>query len=127
MTSSRPAGAPSTEGGPGVAATAGLYALARIGLVALVTALLLIAGVPLLIAVLVALIVALPLSMVLFRGMRRRLDAAFVQVRQRRSRERESLRAQLRGDADVPEDAGRAAGSDRSDDPAERESDPGHG
>ena len=42
----------------------------------MVAGLLVLAGVPLLIALLVGLIVALPLSMVLFRGLRGRLDEA---------------------------------------------------
>ena len=72
-------GPAATERRPGLAATVGLYTLARLGLVAVVTALLLVAGVPLVIAVLVGLIVALPLSMVLFRGLRGRLDAALAE------------------------------------------------
>lgn len=109
---------PSTDqAAPGLAATVALYALARLGLVALVAALLLLAGVPFVIAVLVALIVALPLSMVLFRGLRGRLDGALAQSRERRSREREALRARLRGD-DV-------AAARPSDEPAERQPDPG--
>jgi hypothetical protein len=82
---------------PGLGATVALYALARLGLVAAVAAGLVLAGVPLALAVLVGLIVALPLSMVLFRGLRARLDAALAQVQQRRSAEREALRARLRG------------------------------
>jgi hypothetical protein len=125
MTASPQTGPPPTERGPGLAATFGLYALARLGLVAIVAALLLVAGVPLLIALLVALIVALPLSMVLFRGLRGRLDAALAQVRERRARERDALRSRLRGDADAAQEAERATGGGRSDEPAERESDAG--
>ena len=98
---------------PGLAATVALYTAARIALVAFVTVLLLLTGVPFVIALLVALIVALPLSMVLFRGLRARLDGALAATRERRAREREALRARLRGDApegrpsvasDVPSD-----------------------
>src|ERR1700754_2927741 len=93
---------------PGLAATIGLYTAARVVLVAVVMAVLLLAGVPLVIALLVALIVALPLSMVLFRGLRAQLDEALRTVRERRGREREALRAKLRGD--VPADPAAAGG-----------------
>jgi uncharacterized protein DUF4229 len=84
---------------PGLAATIALYALARLALLAAIAAVLVLAGVPVLVAVLVGLIVALPLSMVLFRGLRARLDAAIAVAQQRRSTEREALRARLRGEA----------------------------
>jgi membrane protein implicated in regulation of membrane protease activity len=87
-----------TERQPGLAATVALYTVSRLALVAFVTALLVLAGVPFLLAVLIALIVALPLSMVLFRGLRARLDDALSTARERRGREREALRAKLRGD-----------------------------
>jgi hypothetical protein len=89
----------STSGsGPGLAAAIWLYALARLGLVALVAGLLVLAGVPFLVALLVGLIVALPLSMVLFRGLRGQLDGALARARERRSTERDALRRRLRGD-----------------------------
>jgi membrane protein implicated in regulation of membrane protease activity len=94
---------PTSGGQPGLAATVGWYTLARVGLVAVVAGVLVLAGVPLLIALLVGLIVALPLSMVLFRGLRERLDGALAEVRERRSAERAALRGRLRGDvADEP-------------------------
>jgi hypothetical protein len=43
--------------------------------------------------------------MVLFRGMRGRLDAAIAEARSRRAAERAALRARLRGD-DGPSDEG---------------------
>jgi membrane protein implicated in regulation of membrane protease activity len=101
---------------PGLAVTVALYALARLALIAVVAGLLLAAGVPFLIALLVGLIVALPLSMVLFRGLRGRLDSALAEVRQRRSAERSALRARLRGEA-----------APASDEPSQREPDPGQG
>jgi len=109
-----------TAGQPGLAATVALYTGARVALVAVVTALLLLAGVPLLLALLIGLIVALPLSMVLFRGLRSRLDGALSVVRERRAQEREALRSRLRGD--VPVDAGPPVASDE---PADREADRG--
>jgi Na+-transporting methylmalonyl-CoA/oxaloacetate decarboxylase gamma subunit len=107
-----------TERQPGLAATVVLYTAARVALVALVAALLMVAGVPFVLALLVALIVALPLSMVLFRGLRARLDSALTTTRERRAREREALRARLRGD--VPAEPLVA-----SDEPADREADRG--
>ncbi|QYN35270.1 DUF4229 domain-containing protein [Pseudonocardia sp. DSM 110487] len=114
MTSPTPA-----ERQPGLAATVALYTAARVALVALVTGLLLVAGVPLAIAVLVALIVALPLSMVLFRGLRARLDGALSAARERRAREREALRAKLRGDGSAGEPLV------ASDEPSDRKADRG--
>jgi hypothetical protein len=90
---------PSTARQPGLATTVALYTAARLGLLAAIAALLVLAGVPVLVAVLVGLIVALPLSMVLFRGLRGRLDAALSATRDRRSTERDALRARLRGDS----------------------------
>lgn len=110
-----------TERQPGLAAAVALYTAARVGLVALVTALLMLAGAPFVIAVLVALIVALPLSMVLFRGLRARLESALSTTRERRAREREALRARLRGDGPGSSDPPLGA----SDEPSDREGDRG--
>ena len=82
----------------GIAGALVLYGLARLGLLALIAGLLLLAGTPLLIALLVALVVALPLSMVLFRGLRARLDSALAVSRARRGAQRAALREGLRGD-----------------------------
>lgn len=130
---------------PGLAATLALYTLARLVVVALVAGLLTLAGVPFLLGVLIGLIVALPLSMVLFRGLRARLDRAIAVKTARRTAERDSLRAQLRGErppageatddrapgsgaADAPDggasDAPRPTGSDR---PGDGEPDRGRG
>jgi hypothetical protein len=111
---------PPPDAGSSLAAVIGLYTLARIGLVAAVAGALVLAGVPLLIAVLVGLIVALPLSMVLFRGLRGRMDRSLAQVRDRRSAERAALRSRLRGEpAPAPSD------ERTSDDQAQPESDRG--
>jgi hypothetical protein len=102
---------------PGFATVLALYSLARLGLVAVVAGLLLLAGAPLVIAVLVALVVALPLSMWLFRGLRSGLDEALAAARARRGAERAALRARLRGDgADDPDGIG-------SDDRSQQEAD----
>jgi membrane protein implicated in regulation of membrane protease activity len=106
------------SGGGGLAAAVALYALARLGLLALIAGLLVLAGTPLVIAVLVALVVALPLSMLLFRGLRARLDGALAVARERRGAQREALRAGLRGEGEVPgevsDDVRRAGSGDRS-------------
>jgi hypothetical protein len=99
---------------PGLAATVALYTLARVGMVAAIAMLLVLAGVPLVLAVLVGLIVALPLSMVAFRGLRARLDEALGSALERRSAQREALRARLRGD--VGEAPAVTVGKDRAED-----------
>ena len=104
---------------PGLVATVALYAFARLVLVAIVAGLLALAGVPVILAILIGLIVALPLSMVLFRGLRTRLDTAIAVAGERRGAEREVLRARLRGDAEP--------GADGSDDAAERQPHSGQG
>jgi hypothetical protein len=96
-------------GRPGIAGALVLYTLARLALLAVVAGLLMLSGAPLLIAVLVGLIVALPLSMLLFRGLRARLDAAVGATRTRRAAERESLRSRLRGDAAPDDPSGEGA------------------
>jgi hypothetical protein len=96
MSTSDDSGTP--HAAPGLASTLTLYALARIALVGVIAALLSVAGVPLLLSVLLGLIVALPLSLVVFRSLRARLDLALGEARRRRSAERESLRSRLRGE-----------------------------
>jgi len=91
------------------------YTLARLAIVVAVAGLLVLAGVPLLLALLIGVVAALPLSMLLLRGLRKRMDAGVAAVQERRTAQREVLRARLRGD-DLPA---------RSDDGAEREADAG--
>jgi Protein of unknown function (DUF4229) len=99
---SPPTGHPPAGQRLGLAATVGLYALARLAVLAAVTAVMVLVGTPFVIALLVGLIVALPLSMVLFRGLRGRLDGALEESRDRRKRERSALRARLRGEGELP-------------------------
>ncbi len=120
---------------PGLVGTLLAYTVARLGVVVAVAGLLVLAGVPLLLAALIGLIAALPLSMLLLRGLRGRLDAALAAVRQRRAAEREVLRARLRGDdlAGAAEDGGAEDGGAEdggaqdggSQDGAERKADAG--
>lgn len=60
-------------------------------------------GVPLLVAVMVALVVALPLSLVLFPKLRRELDAAMAVTGQRRKEQKARLRSQLSGEREARE------------------------
>ena len=61
---------------PSLVGTLVAYTLARLCLVAAVAGLLVLAGVPLVLAVLIGVVAALPLSMLLLRGLRKRMDAA---------------------------------------------------
>jgi fatty acid desaturase len=110
---------------PGLAAAVALYTAARVALVAFVAALLVVTGVPFVLALLIALIVALPLSMVLFRGLRTQLDSALSTARERRAREREALRAKLRGDGSAEAEPAAGAPLVASDEPSDRETDRG--
>lgn len=89
---------------PSFVGTLVAYTLARLCLVAAVSGLLLLAGVPLVLAVLIGVVAALPLSMLLLRGLRKRMDAGLAVVREQRSAQREVLRARLRGDNPVDSD-----------------------
>ncbi|WP_367134628.1 DUF4229 domain-containing protein [Saccharothrix sp. HUAS TT1] len=75
-----------------------LYICARLGMVAAVTALLVLVNVPLLVAIAVGVVVALPLSLFVFSGLRTRVAQALDEKQSLRRAEREKLRAQLRGD-----------------------------
>jgi hypothetical protein len=82
-----------------------LYTVARLGLVALIAAAIVfgakMAGVevPILVALIFALLIALPLSLVLFSKLRRRVNEDIAVVDERRRRDKADLRAKLRGDA----------------------------
>ena len=91
------------------------YTLARLAIVVAVAGLLVLAGVPLLLALLIGVVAALPLSMLLLRGLRKRMDAGLAVVREQRSAQREVLRARLRGDS--PGESGH--GADREADAGE--------
>jgi hypothetical protein len=93
-----------------------LYVAARLVLVAVLTAVIYGAGrllgvqeFPVVIAILFALIISMPLGIWLFGPLRRRATAGLEVATERRRRDREQLRARLRGEA--PPDAG----SDTSD------------
>jgi hypothetical protein len=81
-----------------------IYTLARLGLVAVLTAgIYLLAQligvqVPLAVAVLFAIVVALPLGIWVLAPLRRRATAGIAEVDERRRRDREQLEARLRGE-----------------------------
>jgi len=83
-----------------------LYTVARLALLALIAALIVGIGrlamidVPLLVALLFALVIALPLSYVLFRKLRVRVNEDIAAVDAKRRHDKARLRAQLRGDVD---------------------------
>lgn len=80
-----------------------LYTSVRIALVAVITALIVVATdvmgvpVPLLPALFFALVIALPLSFVLFKGLRARVVAGIAAIDAERRRNKTELRARLRG------------------------------
>jgi Protein of unknown function (DUF4229) len=83
-----------------------LYSAARLGLVAVLSAVIYAAGrvlgiheFPVVVAVLFALVIAMPLGMWLFAPLRRRATAGLEAATERRRRDREQLRARLRGEA----------------------------
>jgi hypothetical protein len=87
-----------------------LYVAARLVLVAVLTAVIYGAGrllgvqeFPVVIAILFALIISMPLGIWLFGPLRRRATAGLEVATERRRRDREQLRARLRGEA--PPDA----------------------
>lgn len=81
-----------------------MYTVARLGLVVAVTAVIVFGArlvsveVPLIVAILFALIIGMPVSMVLLKGLRARVNEDISTVDQRRRRDKEQLRARLRGD-----------------------------
>lgn len=87
-----------------------LFTLARAGLVVGLTAAimgvsaLLSVTVPLIVAFLIAVVAALPLSILLFNGLRKRVNDGIVVVDSRRRAEKEQLHARLQGvDEDEPD------------------------
>lgn len=79
------------------------YVLLRFGLVLVIAVVLLLAGVPLLVALAVALVAGLPLGLLLFRGLNTRVTAALALRNRERARQRARLRSELRGE-DAPGD-----------------------
>ena len=96
--------------GPRLLADVLAYAVARLALVAALTAaivgvghLLGIAEFPLVVALLFAIVVALPLGIWVFAPLRRRATASIAAFDERRRTDRQELQARLRGDDSAPE------------------------
>jgi hypothetical protein len=83
---------------PGLGRDVALYTAARIGLIAVVAVLLVLARVPLLISVGVGVIAGLPLSVLLLRGLHNRVSSGLAARSANRRAQRARLRAELRGD-----------------------------
>ncbi|MEU7764193.1 DUF4229 domain-containing protein [Nocardia sp. NPDC049190] len=87
-----------------------LYTLARLALVIVITAVIVLAArlvsvdIPLVVAALFALIIAMPLSLTLFKRLRARVNEDIALVDERRRKDKAQLRARLRGEN--PEDSG---------------------
>lgn len=87
-----------------------LYTVARLLLVAVLTALIVGAGrllgvqqFPVVVALLFALVLALPLGIWLFTPLRRRATASLAVFDERRRTDREQLQSRLRGDDSTPQ------------------------
>ncbi|UAK33439.1 DUF4229 domain-containing protein [Nocardia asteroides] len=88
-----------------------LYTVARLGLVVVLTAVIMLAArlvsvdIPVVVAALFALIIAMPLSLTLFKRLRAKVNEDIALVDERRRRDKAELRARLRGDEprDPPE------------------------
>jgi hypothetical protein len=93
-----------------------MFTVARIALVAVLAGLIYVLGravgvdVPILVAAFFAVIIALPLGMVLFRGLRDRVNVGIATVDAGRKAQRENLNSRLRGDG-RPGSGGGASGS----------------
>ncbi len=79
-----------------------LYTLARIGLVAVVTVVLLLFKVPVLVALAVAIVAGFPLGIMVFRPLNRRVTEGLAARGAQRAEQHARLRAELRGE-DPPE------------------------
>jgi ABC-type bacteriocin/lantibiotic exporter with double-glycine peptidase domain len=89
-----PAGVPK----PSLARDIALYTLARLSMVVVVAAALMLVRVPGLVALAVSVVVVMPLSLLVFGQLRRRVAAGMAERAADRRARREELRAQLRGE-----------------------------
>ncbi|MEV0297944.1 DUF4229 domain-containing protein [Nocardia sp. NPDC050710] len=87
-----------------------LYTLARLGLVVVLAAVIVLVArlirvdIPLIVAALFALIIAMPLSLTLFKKLRARVNEDIAVVDEKRRKDKAQLRARLRGeDGGAPE------------------------
>lgn len=97
---------PGTSPGRRLARNLALYTLARLVLVAVLTAVIMAGAwvvsvqIPLIVAILFAIVIAMPLSLTLFKGLRVKVNADIAAVDERRRRDKAQLRARLRGEPD---------------------------
>ena len=77
-----------------------LYTVARLGMLALVLAVLMLLGVPFLVAAAVSVVVVMPVSMLVFGKLRRRVATGMALRGEQRRQRRAELQAQLRGERD---------------------------
>lgn len=97
----RPDAAPARITGGQLAADVAIYTIARLGLVVVLAALIIVVGklfgvsVPLLIAAIFAVLVALPLSLYVFGALRRKVAASIAQFDEQRRNDRADLAARL--------------------------------
>ena len=97
-----PASNPASKGK--LARDLGLYTAARFGLVIVLTAVIVLVAklfsvsVPILVAAIFAVLISLPLSLLLFKSLRRKVNEDIADVDERRRRDKAELRAKLRGD-----------------------------
>jgi hypothetical protein len=82
-----------------------LYTLARLGLIAAVTVVLLLFKVPLLVSLAVAIVVGFPLGILAFRSLNRRVTEGLAARGAERAAQHARLRAQLRGDEPPPDES----------------------
>ncbi|ATL70924.1 DUF4229 domain-containing protein [Nocardia terpenica] len=98
---------PAPSAGRRLARNLAIYTLARLVLVAAVAAVILVLArvlkvdLPLIVALLFALVVALPLSLVLFKRLRARVNEDIAAVDEKRRTDKAQLRARLRGEESV--------------------------
>ena len=98
-----PANSAVTPGGR-LARDLALYTGARLGLVVVLAAVIFGGGklfgveIPLLVVLIFALVIALPLSLVMFAKLRRRVNESISAVDEKRRKDKAELRAKLRGD-----------------------------
>ncbi|MFI9510633.1 DUF4229 domain-containing protein [Nocardia sp. NPDC052566] len=99
---------PNASAGKRLAGNLALYTLARLALVAAITAAivgvarLVSVEIPLVVAILFALIIAMPLSLTLFKKLRTRVNEDIAVVDEKRRHDKAQLRARLRGESDQP-------------------------
>lgn len=92
-----------TPSSAGLARDIALYTLARLGMLVVAAAILMLFGVPLLVAAAVSVVLVMPLSMLVFGSLRRKVATGIALRAQARKARRESLRAQLRGEGQPEE------------------------